>query len=54
MDQLSSGFTHSVKKNIVKDKDENLVFLSETAWILNTAIQQNPKIEFHTTSEFKI
>ena len=42
------------QKNIVKDKDENLVFLSETAWILNTAIQQNPKIEFHTTSEFKI
>ena len=37
-----------------KDKDGNWVFLAETAWILNTAIQQNPKIEFHTTSEFKI
>jgi peptide chain release factor 3 len=42
------------QKNIVKDKDGNWVFLAETAWILNTAIQQNPKIEFHTTSEFKI
>jgi peptide chain release factor 3 len=42
------------QKNIVKDKDDNLVFLAETSWILNTAIQQNPKIEFHTTSEFKV
>ncbi|MFM6983847.1 MAG: peptide chain release factor 3 [Chitinophagaceae bacterium] len=42
------------QKNIVKDKDDNIVFLAETAWILNTAMQQNPKIVFHTTSEFKI
>jgi peptide chain release factor 3 len=41
-------------KNIVSDKDGNLVFLAETAWILNSAIEQNPKIMFHTTSEFKI
>jgi len=41
-------------KNIVKDKDDNLVFLAETAWILNSAIEQNPKITFHTTSDFKI
>ncbi len=42
------------QKNIVKDKDNNLVFLAETSWILNTAIQQNPDITFHNTSEFKI
>jgi peptide chain release factor 3 len=41
-------------KNIVSDKDGNLVFLAETAWILNSAIEQNPKIKFHTTSDFKI
>jgi peptide chain release factor 3 len=41
-------------KNIVKDKDDNLVFLAETSWILNSAIEQNPKITFHTTSDFKI
>lgn len=40
-------------KNVVTDKDGNLVFLAETAWVLNASIQQNPDIKFHTTSEFK-
>ncbi|MCO6494903.1 MAG: peptide chain release factor 3 [Bacteroidetes bacterium] len=40
-------------KNIVTDKDHNLVFLAETAWVLKTAIETNPDIQFHTTSEFK-
>lgn len=41
-------------KNLATDKDGNLVFLAETAWILNSAMEQNPKITFHTTSDFKI
>ncbi|MCK9480615.1 MAG: peptide chain release factor 3 [Bacteroidia bacterium] len=40
-------------KNIVSDKDHNLVFLADTAWVLNTAIETNPDIQFHFTSEFK-
>jgi peptide chain release factor 3 len=40
-------------KNIVRDKDNNLVFLADTAWVLKTAIDNNPEIKFHTTSEFK-
>lgn len=39
--------------NIAFDKDANPVFLAETAFILRNAIDNNPKIEFHTTSEFK-
>jgi peptide chain release factor 3 len=42
------------QKNVVKDKDGNLVFLAETAWVLNAAKQQNPDIEFHLTSDFKL
>lgn len=38
---------------IVTDKDENLVFLAESAWLLKLAIQDYPEIVFHTTSEFK-
>ena len=38
-------------KNIFKDKDQNPVFLAETAWVLQSAIDNNPNIKFHTTSE---
>ncbi len=38
---------------IVKDKDENWVFLAPSAWILNLERQNFPEITFHTTSEFK-
>lgn len=40
-------------KNIVKDKDNNLVFLAETPWVLKTAMENNPDIQFHTTSELR-
>src|SRR5690606_6426090 len=46
-------FTKFKAKNIVHDKDGNLVFLAETAWVLKMAIENNPDIKFHTTSEFK-
>ncbi len=38
---------------IYKDKDGNIVFLAESAWVLNVARENYPEIEFHTTSEFK-
>lgn len=38
---------------VVTDKDDNLVFLAESAWLLKLAIQDYPEITFHTTSEFK-
>ncbi len=43
-----------LKSNFIAyDKDENPVFLAETDWILRMNIQNNPDIQFHTTSEFK-
>ncbi|MCC7299070.1 MAG: peptide chain release factor 3 [Bacteroidia bacterium] len=40
--------------NIAMDKDGQPVFLAETAFILRMAQENNPKIQFHTTSEFKV
>ncbi len=40
------------KKNLAIDKDEKLVYLSESAWTLKMAEENNPKVVFHTTSEF--
>lgn len=39
---------------IAYDKDNNPVFLAETDWILRMNKENNPEIEFHTTSEFKL
>ncbi len=39
---------------IAYDKDDNPVFLAETDWILRMNRENNPEIEFHTTSEFKL
>lgn len=41
-------------QDVVLDKDENLVFLASTAYILQMAKPNNPEIEFHETSEFKV
>jgi len=40
--------------NIAYDKDGLPVFLAETAFVLRMAQENNPKIHFHTTSEFKL
>lgn len=40
--------------NIAKDKDDNLVFLAETPFLLQMAERDYPKITFHKTSEFKV
>lgn len=39
--------------DIVKDKDDNWVFLAPSAWILKLEKQNYPDLKFHTTSEFK-
>lgn len=44
-------FIRYKQANIMYDKDENLVYLAESEWFLNTEIQNNPKITFHFTSE---
>mgnify|MGYP001199395155 CR=1 FL=1 len=37
-----------------KDKDENDVFLADSAWILKVCREDFPDIRFYTTSEFKV
>lgn len=42
------------KNNIGFDKEGTPVYLAETAFTLQMAIQNNPDIQFHFTSEFKV
>jgi peptide chain release factor 3 len=46
-------FVRYKQSNVMEDKDGNLVYLAQSEWFLNTERQNNPKIEFHFTSEFK-
>jgi peptide chain release factor 3 len=48
------NFKKAKTGNIVKDKDENLVFLAETPFLLEMAERDYPEITFHKTSEFKV
>jgi peptide chain release factor 3 len=41
-------------QDVVLDKDENLVYLAQTAYLLQMAMRNNSGIEFHETSEFKV
>jgi peptide chain release factor 3 len=41
-------------QQITIDKDGNHVFMAESDWILRMNIQNNPDIQFHFTSEFKL
>lgn len=41
-------------QDVVLDKDQNLVYLAQTAYLLQMAKSNNPEIEFHETSEFKV
>jgi peptide chain release factor 3 len=52
-DQLES-FKRAKAKYIAKDKDDNLVFLAETPFLLTMAEQDYPDLTFHKTSEFKL
>lgn len=54
-DQVKLAEFIRLKANFIAfDKDQNPVFLAETDWILRMNKENNPEIEFHTTSEFKV
>jgi peptide chain release factor 3 len=46
-------FIRRKAKYIAYDKDDNVVFLAESAWLLQSAQDDFPDLVFHTTSEFK-
>jgi peptide chain release factor 3 len=46
-------FIRAKSRHIMYDKDENPVFLAESQWLLNSAMENFPDVEFHFTSEFK-
>ncbi|NBB89149.1 MAG: peptide chain release factor 3, partial [Bacteroidetes bacterium] len=46
------AFRRRRKKDMAVDKDGKLVFLAESAWMLQMAQEQFPDIDFHFTSEF--
>ncbi len=47
-------FVRRKSSYIAYDKDENPVFLAESAFLLRQAEMDYPEIKFHTTSEFKV
>jgi len=47
-------FKRAKASYIAKDKDDNDVFLAETAFLLQMAEQDYPDLQFHKTSEFKL
>jgi len=51
--KVLEDFIRYKQNNIMHDKDDNLVYLAQSEWFLNTERQNNPGIEFHFTSEFK-
>jgi peptide chain release factor 3 len=53
LDQLAA-FKRAKANYIALDKDQNLVFLAETQFLLAMAEQDYPEITFHKTSEFKL
>lgn len=44
-------FIRFKSSNIAEDKDEHLVYLAQSEWFLNTERTNNPRIDFHFTSE---
>lgn len=52
-EQIES-FKRAKGNYIAKDKDDNLVFLAETQFLLTMAEQDYPNLTFHKTSEFKL
>ena len=44
-------FMKKRKRDIAKDKDGNMVFLAESAWTLNMAQENHPKVEFFFNSD---
>jgi len=52
--QQLSDFKQAKGNYLAKDKDDNLVFLAETSFLLQMAEKDYPDITFHKTSEFKL
>jgi len=53
-EQQLADFKRAKSNYLALDKDENLVFLAETSFLLQMAQQDYPDLTFHTTSEFKL
>lgn len=53
-DSQLEDFKRAKTNYIATDKDGNLVFLAETAFLLTMAEQDYPDLTFHKTSEFKV
>jgi peptide chain release factor 3 len=53
-DEQFQKFLKAKTGNIAKDKDDNYVFLAETAFLLSSAEGDYPEIQFHTNSDFKV
>ncbi len=51
-EQSIKEFIQRRRRDIAYDKEENLVFLAETAWQLKTVQENFPDLEFHFTSEY--
>jgi peptide chain release factor 3 len=48
-----NDFMRLKEQNIVLDKEDRPVFLSDSEWALDMAMQNNKEIEFYFTSEYK-
>jgi peptide chain release factor 3 len=46
------AFVDDKFQHMAKDKENNFVFLAESAWALQMAQEKNPDIQFHFTSEY--
>jgi peptide chain release factor 3 len=51
--KVLAEFARFKQTNVAHDKDENMVYLAQSEWYLNTEIKNNAGITFHFTSEFK-
>ncbi|MGE5411396.1 MAG: peptide chain release factor 3, partial [Clostridiales bacterium] len=51
-DKKIEDFIRYKPENTAYDKEGNLVYFAESEWLLRKAIENNPGISFHFTSEF--
>jgi peptide chain release factor 3 len=52
--QKMEAFCRYKTDQLAFDKDGNLVFFADSKWSLKHAMEDNPEISFHLTSEFKM
>ncbi len=51
--KILEDFARYKGQNIAFDKDDNMVYFAESEWMLRRTMEDNKKIQFHFTSEFK-